>query len=63
MATAARFAMEAAKFKRNEAYSGLSQMEFMRLLFHAMRGDYYMPLVTTHTMRMQSNPYVKNAPK
>lgn len=62
-ATAARFALEAARFKRHEAYSGLSQSEFMRLVFLALRGDYFLPLVTTYTMRMQSNPYADNAPR
>ena len=38
-------------------YEGLSQGNWIMMIFYAQMKEYYMPLITAHTIRMQSNPY------
>jgi hypothetical protein len=42
-------------------YSGLTRDHLLRLRTASSAGRYYLPLVATHTQRMQSNLYRKNA--
>jgi hypothetical protein len=39
-------------------YTGVDSDKMYRLRLAANAGFYYMPLVTTYTIRMQSNPFV-----
>lgn len=38
-------------------YEGLSPWNWALLITYAAAKEYYMPLITSHTIRMQSNPY------
>ncbi len=52
-----RLAMELQGNKTPNCYNGISSGTMTRLAIWAATGNFYFPLVTTHTMRMQSNPF------
>jgi len=45
-------------FSKSCAYTGLDSNKMYKLRLAANLGFYYMPLVTTYTIRMQSNPFL-----
>lgn len=59
----ARWLLESGMAKTACTYNGISKNTLLRLVGVAATGKYYIPLVTTYTIRMQSNPFLKFAPK
>ncbi|MBI5549339.1 MAG: pilus assembly protein [Deltaproteobacteria bacterium] len=60
----ARFALEMNALKHRCRFSAIGQATHLRLaLLAKTTGRYFFPIVTTHTLRLQSNPFRRNALK
>ncbi len=62
LGTTTRMAIEANEAKTNCTFSGISSTNIWRLvIIGRTTGRYFLPLVTTYTIRMQSNPFLRFA--